>query len=85
VKRAIHAPLNVTWNECSGPGYVFGAAPDGKDTSLPSALSVLPRVIEKSKRTVVANGLADFVILSGGTRIAIQKYVRPRLRARAGR
>jgi carboxypeptidase D len=72
VKKAIHAPTNVTWNECSNDN-VFAAGPGGNDASLPSSLTVLPGVIEKSKRTVIMHGLADFILLSGGTRIAIQK------------
>jgi hypothetical protein len=70
VKKAIHAPLNVTWSECS-EGNVF----KGGDKSAPSGLTVLPNVIEKSVRTVVVNGLADYCILAGGTRLAIQKSV----------
>jgi hypothetical protein len=72
VKRAIHAPLNVTWAECA-EGNVF--ARRGGDASPPTSLSVLPNVIEKSVRSVIVNGLADFCIMAGGTRIAIQKYV----------
>jgi hypothetical protein len=72
VKKAIHAPTNVSWTECSNLD-VFAAGPDGNDASLPSAFTVLPNVIEKSKRTVIMHGLADFILLSGGTRIAIQK------------
>lgn len=53
MKRAIHAPVNVDWTECSNVN-VF---PNG-DASLPSALTVLPNVIEKSNRSVVVHGLA---------------------------
>ncbi|KAG5337780.1 hypothetical protein C0989_008905 [Termitomyces sp. Mn162] len=63
VKRAIHAPVNVTWTECSNTN-VF---PRG-DGSLPSALSVLPNVIEKSNRTVIVHGLADFILIAEGER-----------------
>ncbi|KAH0586840.1 hypothetical protein H2248_005685 [Termitomyces sp. 'cryptogamus'] len=69
VKRAIHAPVNVTWTECSN----INVFPRG-DGSLPSALSVLPNVIEKSNRTVIVHGLADFILIAEGTRIVIQKY-----------
>jgi carboxypeptidase D len=72
VKKAIHAPTNVTWTECSNDN-VFAAGPGGNDASLPSSFTVLPNVIEKSNRTVIMHGLADFILLSGGTRIAIQK------------
>jgi carboxypeptidase D len=67
VKAAIHAPADVDWVECSG--NVF---PDG-DGSLPPALTVLPNVIEKSKRFVVVHGLADFVLIADGARAVIQK------------
>jgi len=60
VKKAIHAP-DTTWTECSNVD-VF---PTG-DQSLPSSLSVLPNVIEKSNRTVIVHGLADFVLIAEG-------------------
>ncbi|KAG5637430.1 hypothetical protein H0H81_004589 [Sphagnurus paluster] len=61
VKKAIHAPANVTWSVCS-PINVF---PRG-DSSLPPALTVLPSVIEKNIRTVIVHGLADFRLLAEG-------------------
>ncbi|KAF9262147.1 alpha/beta-hydrolase [Marasmius fiardii PR-910] len=67
VKKAIHAPLNVTWSECSD----IDVFPRG-DASDPSAWVVLPNVIEKSKRTVVAHGLADFILIAEGARLVIQ-------------
>ena len=67
VKAAIHAP-NVPWQECA-PIDVF---PKG-DASPPAVFSVLPSVIEKSNRTVLIHGLADFVLIAEGARIAIQK------------
>ncbi|EPS99797.1 hypothetical protein FOMPIDRAFT_1123869 [Fomitopsis schrenkii] len=67
VKAAIHAPLDVDWTECSNVN-VF---PNG-DSSLPPALSVLPSVIERSERAVIVHGLADFILIADGTRIAIQ-------------
>ena len=72
VKAAIHAPLDVDWTECSN----INVFPDG-DNSLPPVFSVLPNVIEKSERAVIVHGLADFVLISEGTRIALQKYVVP--------
>lgn len=44
----------------------------GRDQSIVSTLSVLPNVIEKSVRTVIVHGLADFILVAEGTRIAIQ-------------
>ncbi|KAF9530918.1 alpha/beta-hydrolase [Crepidotus variabilis] len=69
VKKAIHAPVSVNWTECS-EGNVFTGR--NGDTSVPSALSVLPGVIEKNNRTVIIHGTADFILLSDGTRIVIQ-------------
>ena len=61
VKRAIHAPLNVTWTECSN----INVFPRG-DGSLPPGLSVLPSVIERSERAVIVHGLADFILIAEG-------------------
>lgn len=68
VKRAIHAPVNVTWAECSD----INVFPRG-DRSAPPAFTVLPSVIEKSERAVIVHGLADFILIAEGTRIVIQK------------
>jgi len=68
VKKAIHAPLNQTWYECADAN-VF---PNG-DGSLPPAFTVLPDVIEKSKRSVIIHGLADFVLIAEGARVVLQK------------
>jgi carboxypeptidase D len=64
VQKAINAPL-ISWKECS----------DGVldvDTSPPSALSVLPSVIERSKRTIISHGSLDFILLANGTLMTIQ-------------
>jgi len=61
VKEAIHAPVDTEWTECSNAN-VF---PNG-DGSLPSVFTVLPNVIEKSKRTIIAHGLADFNLIAEG-------------------
>ncbi|KAF8261908.1 Alpha/Beta hydrolase protein [Lactarius quietus] len=68
VKAAIHAPASVEWAECTDV-QVF---PNG-DASLPPALTVLPNVIEKSVRSVIVHGLADFRYIAEGTRIVLQK------------
>jgi len=68
VKEAIHAPTNVSWTECTDTN-VF---PSG-DASLLPAFTVLPNVIEKSKRSVIVHGLADFYFIAEGTRIVLQK------------
>lgn len=64
VQRAINAPVGP-WAECSS-GVL------DTDSSPPSGLSVLPRVIEKNKKTVIGHGLLDFILLSNGTLMAIQ-------------
>lgn len=62
VKRALHAPVNVTWTECSNVN-VF---PHG-DASTPPALNgILSNVIEKSERAVIVHGLADFILIAEG-------------------
>lgn len=76
VKKAIHAPLDVDWVECSN----INVFPNG-DNSLPSSLSVLPNVIEKSERTVVVHGLAVrniqrfFLLHTINTQYQINSYV----------
>ncbi|KAK0486281.1 alpha/beta-hydrolase [Armillaria novae-zelandiae] len=66
--NAIHAP-HITWNSCANNNVYAG---NGRDNSVASTLSVLPNVIEKSVRTVIVHGLADFILVAEGTRIAIQ-------------
>ncbi|KAK0490289.1 Alpha/Beta hydrolase protein [Armillaria novae-zelandiae] len=61
VKEAIHAPVDVEWTECSN----INVFPHG-DSSLPSSFAALPNVIEKSNRTVIAHGLADFILIAEG-------------------
>ncbi|KAM6489316.1 Alpha/Beta hydrolase fold [Amanita muscaria] len=67
VKQAIHAPLNTIWKICTDVN-VF---PHG-DASLPPTFTVLPNVIEKSKKAIIMHGLADYVLIADGARIAIQ-------------
>ena len=63
VQDAIHAP-HIDWEECSSINVYV----NGTDTSIPSGLSVLPNVIERSNRTVIGHGLADYVLIANGTR-----------------
>ncbi|KAJ7729524.1 alpha/beta-hydrolase [Mycena maculata] len=67
VQDAIHAP-HIVWNACATESVYL----PGGDQSIPSTLSVLPNVIEKSERVVIVHGLADFILVAEGTRIAIQ-------------
>ncbi|GLB37384.1 putative peptidase S10 family protein [Lyophyllum shimeji] len=73
VQDAIHAP-HIQWSDCANaPVYINRTTGrGGRDQSIPSTLSVLPNVIEKSVRTVIVHGLADFILVAEGTRIAIQ-------------
>lgn len=41
---------------------------NGVDNSVPSMLSVMPNVIEKSVRTVVMHGGVDYILIAEGTR-----------------
>lgn len=73
VKMAMHAPMNVSWSECSGPVFVGEGGPqDEGDLSPDPIQSVLPRVIEATNRVLVANGDLDFEIITNGTLLAIQ-------------
>ncbi|TFY63629.1 hypothetical protein EVJ58_g3139 [Rhodofomes roseus] len=71
VKAAIHAPMDVNWTVCSTEAVFAGSG----DTSLPSAMTVLPNIIEKSERSVIVHGLADYILMADGTRIAIQNFI----------
>ncbi|DAA77580.1 TPA_exp: putative serine carboxypeptidase [Trichophyton benhamiae CBS 112371] len=67
VQKAINAPLQK-WTECSErPVFV-----DGKDNSEPSSFTIIPDVIEKSPRTIIAHGDLDYVLISNGTLLSIQ-------------
>ncbi|KAI1609051.1 carboxypeptidase D [Exophiala viscosa] len=67
VQEAIHAPI-MEWEECSN-GDVFV---NGTDNSPPSALSVLPSVIEQADRVIIGHGILDMVLIYNGTLVAIQ-------------
>lgn len=64
VQKAINAPVEE-WEECRS-GVLRG------DTSPPSGLSILPSVIERSKRTIIAHGQLDMILLGNGTLLMIQ-------------
>jgi len=67
VQQAINAPIQE-WDECSSIDVFV----NGTDTSPPSALSVLPGVIERADRVVLGHGLLDFILQYNGTLLAIQ-------------
>jgi carboxypeptidase D len=64
VKKAIHAPLNTTWVLCSFLNNV-SVFPTG-DASVPPVFTVLPRVIEKSKRSILIHGRGDYEVIAEG-------------------
>jgi carboxypeptidase D len=68
VKKAIHAPLDVTWAECAS-GNVF-VAPG--DLSLPPSVTVLPGVIDRTKNVIIGHGSLDMILIANGTLLAIQ-------------
>ncbi|KAL4253795.1 Carboxypeptidase [Abortiporus biennis] len=68
VKEAIHAPVNVSWAECSD----IRVFPHGDASAPPGTNGVLASAIEKSERTVIVHGLADFILIAEGSRIVIQ-------------
>ncbi|KAH9819383.1 putative peptidase S10 family protein [Teratosphaeria destructans] len=64
VQKAINAPIG-NWEEC-----IYGIL--DADPSPPSGLSVLPRVIEKNKKTIIGHGLLDMIFVANGTIMMIQ-------------
>ena len=74
VKKAINAPANKTWAECSSIN-VYNTS-NGKsyeaNHNLWSGLTVLPGVIERVNRTVIGHGSIDMVLLKNGTLTTIQ-------------
>lgn len=80
VKKALHAPLDVSWSQC-GEHEVFkgkfvhgiGAGPEGEnDRSLDPIQHVLPQVIEATNRVIVSNANWDGLLLTNGTLLQIQ-------------
>lgn len=67
VQKAINAPIQE-WATCS-PIDVFV---NGTDTSAPSSYEVLPSLIERSNRTVIAHGDLDYILITNGTLLTIQ-------------
>jgi carboxypeptidase D len=68
VKRAIHAPLNITWEECSSDDVFI----NGTDRSAPSTLSVLPHVIDATQNVIVGHSALDMILIANGTLLALQ-------------
>ncbi|WFD35820.1 carboxypeptidase D [Malassezia cuniculi] len=71
-KKALNVDPNTQWLECTiSLGDVFKNKTLG-DVSPPPDRTVLPGVIEKSKRTVIQHGTWDFILIANGTQLAIQ-------------
>ncbi|KJR84498.1 carboxypeptidase D [Sporothrix schenckii 1099-18] len=68
VKKAIHAPKNVNWSECSEKDVFVG----GNDNSVPSSIHALPNVIDATKNVIIGHGALDFVLIANGTLLTIQ-------------
>lgn len=68
-KKAIHADEDIQWQECVDKKVFVGR---DVDISPAPDRSVLPGVIEKSKRTVIQHGTYDMVLIANGTALAIQ-------------
>jgi carboxypeptidase D len=62
------------WNEAS-PGNVYNT-PSGLSSNWEkkqfTGLTVLPRVIERSERTLIGHGGLDYILISEGTLLTIQ-------------
>ncbi|KAL2152502.1 hypothetical protein VTH82DRAFT_5686 [Thermothelomyces myriococcoides] len=68
VKRAIHAPVNKTWEECSSRDVFV----NGTDRSEPPIFRALPRVIDGTKNVIVGHSALDMILLANGTLLALQ-------------
>ncbi|KAF7360440.1 Carboxypeptidase [Mycena venus] len=67
VKAAINAPP-VDWIYCTAPTFANGDT----DLSPPVIEDVLPRVIERLKKTMIVTGALDLALPTNGTLLAIQ-------------
>ncbi|KAJ9618797.1 hypothetical protein H2204_012929 [Knufia peltigerae] len=74
VKKAMHAPVDREWSLCNGNPFVEGqGGPQNLgDMSADPIQRVLPRVIEATRRVLVANSDLDFETPTTGTLLAIQ-------------
>ncbi|TKY87297.1 hypothetical protein EX895_003974 [Sporisorium graminicola] len=74
VKKAINAPVNTSWTDCSvGPVFNTKSGLDqGAQDGHLSSTTVLPGVIDRVERTIIGHGLLDMVLLLNGTLLSIQ-------------
>lgn len=66
MQDAIHAP-HIEWAECTD-GDVF----IGGDSSPPSAVTVLPGVIDRTQNVIIGHGALDMILIANGTLLQIQ-------------
>ncbi|KAK1565874.1 serine carboxypeptidase [Colletotrichum navitas] len=75
VKKALHAPLDSNWMQCTNIN-VFGKGNDssdaGDDSIDPVAGGVLQRVIEHTNNTIIGSGDLDMLLNTNGTLLVIQ-------------
>ncbi|KAL4723067.1 hypothetical protein ACLX1H_010308 [Fusarium chlamydosporum] len=75
VKKALHAPVDSTWYQCTR-NNVFGYGNPNStrsDTSLaPAQNDVLKRVIEHTNNTIIGVGRLDYILPPNGTLFALQ-------------
>ncbi|KAF4637912.1 hypothetical protein G7Y89_g178 [Cudoniella acicularis] len=74
VKKAMNAPVDVSWQECSNGAVFLGSGgPESEGDISPDPIqSVLPRVIEATNRVLISNADLDMEIITDGTLLAIQ-------------
>jgi carboxypeptidase D len=68
VKKAINAPLNVSWSICTDNSVFV----NDDDLSLPSGKTVIPGIIDRTKNVMISHGLNDFVLIANGSLLVIQ-------------
>jgi carboxypeptidase D len=78
VKKAINAPLDSNWQQCTDVN-VFANAPNRSDSSLagdrslgPAQNGVISRIIEKTQNVFIGSGDLDMILPTNGTLLAIQ-------------
>ncbi|CAK7228455.1 hypothetical protein SBRCBS47491_006912 [Sporothrix bragantina] len=70
VKKAIHAPPNVTWTLCTTEDVFVGGRMN--DTSLPDSFHAIPQVIDATQNVIIGYGALDYILLANGTLLTIQ-------------
>jgi len=67
VKEALHAPVDVKWEQCKDNVFV-----DDKDDSEPSSFNAVPSVIDRTQNVIISHGALDMILIANGTLLAIQ-------------